>query len=496
MVGVPGRSQSCITCLGRKKGCDKQQPTCTQCDKAGLTCGGYGRARVFVNRAQAGGHASTPYRTIARSTATSAPDITLPFSLTQTAYNLRYVDLFWSAYLPGGKAFTADAMKLSIGGWINVAQDLYPTDRSLQLAMKCVSLCGVGTLYSDESLMKQGLAAYTRCMQELNQALRDPKRLKHDGILCTAKLLSLFEMHYGADDTDPQAQYRSWIAHAKGQLAILGARQPQEFRSGKAHQLFSDYRYILVISAVGERKRFVIKGKGWKTIPWKSNRKSPRDKLLDILGDLAGVLEDIDNIDNCENERIRDALGQHITRSCWSLDGQLQSWIYEVGALKNFQNPNGGSDVLGPRDPQDFALAHLTILYWATCTLLYANLLAFADSTTEMPARVDPFKYARELTLALPFFFQPSAAIMGPKAAAFPLGLVMQVLCGTERTPSEHRVQLRRYFQTQGEGKNTAKFLMSLQRGSGSDGIGVQGGSQSVQAKATSWMNLKSRTAG
>jgi hypothetical protein len=53
-------------------------------------------------------------------------------------------------------------------------------------------------------------------------------------------------MHYGADEADSLTQQRSWVAHAKGQLAMLTSRQPQDFRSGRAHQLFVDCRYILV----------------------------------------------------------------------------------------------------------------------------------------------------------------------------------------------------------------------------------------------------------
>jgi hypothetical protein len=53
-------------------------------------------------------------------------------------------------------------------------------------------------------------------------------------------------MHYGADEADKLAQQRSWVAHANGQLAMLTLRQPHDFRSGKSHQLFVDFRYNLV----------------------------------------------------------------------------------------------------------------------------------------------------------------------------------------------------------------------------------------------------------
>ncbi|KAF4992373.1 hypothetical protein FDECE_13729 [Fusarium decemcellulare] len=488
MVGVPGRSQSCITCLSRRKGCDRQKPACTQCLEAGLTCGGYARTRTFVNRTPAEGFASASYRTStspAAGSATPAEDVTLAQSLAQTAYNSKYIDLFWSEYLPGGKTFTANAARFCNGAWVTVAMDLYPTDRSLQLAMQCVTLRGLGTHNRDQSLIEQGLEAYTKCLQEFNSALRDPKRLRQDSLLCTARLLAMFEMHYGSDDRNRQGQYNNWAAHAKGQLAILVARQPKDFRSGQAHQLFVDYRYILVIAALGQRRRFALSNKGWKTIPWKTHRKTPHDKLIDVLGDLAGVFEDIDNLRSIE-EGQKAAARESIARSCWGLDKQLQNWVNEVGPLKDFRQT--GED--GPRDPEDFALSNLTILYWATCILVYTHLLAFTHPGTDIPPRVNISPYALNLASALPFFFKPSAGIMGPKLAAFPLGSVLQVLSGTEDRLSNHRKLLGEFFKAQDESRGVAKFLMSLQRGSGRNGMAEQDGCNGVESRAKTWVNL------
>ena len=192
MVGVPGRSQGCITCLSRKKGCDKQRPACSQCVKGGLTCGGYDRSRVFVNKTQSTGTSTVTYGNTDASVA--AQDVTLPFSLIQTAYTSRYIDLFWSAYLPQGKAFTADAAGLCSGGWVSVAQDLYPSEKVLQLAMQAVALRGLATRDVDRSLLEQGLEAYARCLREFNTALRNPQRLKNDGVLCASRLLALYEV--------------------------------------------------------------------------------------------------------------------------------------------------------------------------------------------------------------------------------------------------------------------------------------------------------------
>jgi len=44
MVGVPGRSKGCLTCVKRRIKCDEARPTCKRCEKAGYVCKGYERA--------------------------------------------------------------------------------------------------------------------------------------------------------------------------------------------------------------------------------------------------------------------------------------------------------------------------------------------------------------------------------------------------------------------------------------------------------------------
>ncbi|UNI24896.1 hypothetical protein JDV02_010615 [Purpureocillium takamizusanense] len=60
MVGVPGRSKGCSTCRRRKKGCDRRLPSCSQCLRLGLPCGGYSRDLVWVTNVPERGVALGP----------------------------------------------------------------------------------------------------------------------------------------------------------------------------------------------------------------------------------------------------------------------------------------------------------------------------------------------------------------------------------------------------------------------------------------------------
>ncbi|TQV93790.1 C6 zinc finger domain-containing protein [Cordyceps javanica] len=48
MVGVPGRSKACNTCLKRKIKCDLAKPHCGNCAKSKRICGGYARKTAYV----------------------------------------------------------------------------------------------------------------------------------------------------------------------------------------------------------------------------------------------------------------------------------------------------------------------------------------------------------------------------------------------------------------------------------------------------------------
>ncbi|KAJ4265286.1 hypothetical protein NW762_004571 [Fusarium torreyae] len=246
-----------------------------------------------------------------------------------------------------------------------------------------------------------------------------------------------------------------------------------------------------MIAALGQRKRFALSGNGWKTIPWKSHRKTPQDKLIDILGDLGGVLEDIDRLGTYGNNTEKTAARQSINCSCWNLDRKLQSWAHEMGPLKDFRS---SGDDGGPKDTEDFALANLTILYWTACVLLYTHLLAFTDAGPEIPPRINPYIYAQEIASALPFFFKPSAGIMGPKMAAFPFGSVMQMLAGTETKKSEERRLLLDIFKSQDRAGAVTNFLVNLQRG-GKSGLGEGkdkgDGCEGFDDRAKNWVNLR-----
>jgi hypothetical protein len=59
------------------------------------------------------------------------PTVVLSDSLARSAYKSHYLEVFWSSYLPNGRALSSRAVHDTLGGWTNTIQTLYSTDVNL-----------------------------------------------------------------------------------------------------------------------------------------------------------------------------------------------------------------------------------------------------------------------------------------------------------------------------------------------------------------------------
>ncbi|OAA70191.1 Zn(2)-C6 fungal-type DNA-binding domain protein [Akanthomyces lecanii RCEF 1005] len=180
MVGVPGRSKGCRTCRRRKKGCDKAEPSCAQCLTAGLICEGYGRDLVWVNatteeeptgrQRRPPTNPSEPWQVRYAGQPGTNIEVILRESLAKTAREQKYLGMFWSAYLPNGRAFTSRACRLSTGGWTAHMGKLYDAEPTLRLASLAMSASVIGHQNHDGQLIIKGLKAYSEAIQEMTRA--------------------------------------------------------------------------------------------------------------------------------------------------------------------------------------------------------------------------------------------------------------------------------------------------------------------------------------
>ncbi|KAM0629561.1 hypothetical protein ACHAPW_006792 [Verticillium nonalfalfae] len=406
--------------------CDQQRPVCGQCLKSRVECTGYERQRVFIN-------ASGPVAGQALSVSRASPpvyDVSLHPDLARSAYEVKYLDLFWRAYLPSGKAFTPYASGYSIGGWTAVSRDLFHTDSALRKALLAM------------------------CLGTLGREGGEP-----------------WMILYGGDDHAKKiSQAGSWQSHNLGEVALITSRPPVEHADGHAHQLFVDSRMHLIIIAIKLRRRNFLSSPEWKTIPWTNAAKVPKDLLLDIFVDIPGLLEDLDALALCDDAASRPLLYARLVADCWRTDERLVSWFEE-------QSPRAHLEALKEREykeptPEDTAVAMSMSLYWTACLLTYSTLILVLTSNptspldiTTLPERMNLNSYCAAIADILEIFFQPSSGIFSVQLVPLPLGIALSYLASTLKPGTPPPTELKKllgYFTRGAGGASVGSFLRSM----------------------------------
>ncbi|KAI0200260.1 hypothetical protein F4808DRAFT_430170 [Astrocystis sublimbata] len=484
MVGVPGRSKGCSTCRKRKKGCDRLRPKCTQCSTAGLECSGYQRDTVFINHTQL--TKSAPLPVVYRREPLPIPghplrvigDVVLPNGLAQTAYTEKYISMFLIKYLPGGRLVPTDGLG-PYRDWIDIAHGLYTSDKAIQFSLLSLGLFAAGE--SQHAIKSYGLA-----LNNLRTTLSLPEKSQNDSLLATCQLMSLLEVFHGFDE-NVSLQGHKWRSHLNGLLALIRARSPSAYQSGVSHQLFADGRYLLLMAVIKERRRFPLNTPEWRTVPWEKEPKSRIDKLHDIMADASELLADVDQMRYCNDPLQKTELYVAVLVTCQNLEETLQCWLREGGALMAFQDSNGVT--INSTSPSDIHLAHMTLLYWTMCAILYSTLVSIHDPPlSKVPAKIDAAPYLRNVANALPYFWNNDAGMCGANLAAWPWGVCLQIAFGSpERYPEE--IALLEPFSLQKNGAMTViQFLNSLQRTTaGPEMIHIEG-KEGIMLRAQEWM--------
>jgi hypothetical protein len=200
--------------------CDLRRPACGRCLRARIQCSGYERQWVFVNVSQsADSHELAVTRTL--------PDVTLPISLARSAYEEKYIGLFWDIYLPNGQEFTKLSLRYPVGTWVHAAQALYQSDPALHKVL--LALCfGTISWRKDQVWMAQeSLRFYVSSLRDLNAGLRNPTRRKSDALMLATRMLSLYEVRPEPEPPGPRYSFDSrFSSYSAVLMKEMGAKSP------------------------------------------------------------------------------------------------------------------------------------------------------------------------------------------------------------------------------------------------------------------------------
>lgn len=172
------------------------------------------------------------------------------------------------------------------------------------------------------------------------------------------------------------------------------------------------------------RKRSPLSSPEWKTIPWQTIPKTPKDLVIDILIETPGLLEDLDVFEAQRDPDTRAALRQDLINKCWALESELAAWRTTV----QITSPTYALDVLkAPFSMDLLAAAHVMSMYWAACIVIYNTLerLLPAHEAADLPPHMNPQIYFRRVAEAATFMMHPSSGIYGTQLTHFPSSLVL-----------------------------------------------------------------------
>ncbi|OAQ65870.2 AIG2-like protein [Pochonia chlamydosporia 170] len=449
MVGVPGRTTACSTCRQRKKKCDRQQPECSRCIKAGLTCGGYGKpgliwlsATANTNKGNSNGESSSQSQPWA--VRYMRPEYTK--MLIRTAREQQHLGMFWTSFLPRGREFSLKASKVSTGGWTRALDKLYDAEAALRKASLALSVSLLGERTKDTATRVSGLLLYDQAVRETSNALQSAKRAKTDGVLAAVRLMALHEAMFSPLEN---RQVKGWRRHNDGQLALFLLRGPSAFISQPSHQLFVDGRLNIIIAAITRRTKSPLSAKEWQTVPWEIHEKCVKDRLLDIMNEIPWILEQQDNLQNLPPSHQKDKV-PGILHQCKRQAMALEKWRRhdETDAvLSMFDLQDEDEPLPSPKDEVELAGLHLTGLYWIAGLLLYSTLWTVSDVVNgvqrdEVNQKSKVYEratraYAKRMAYSVHLFFEESSSEFEKSTGLYPLIMASQLYRRVKPVPEE-----------------------------------------------------------
>jgi len=154
----------------------------------GLKCDGYGRETIFIT--------STTRSPPRYQGEAGRRQVTLPDTLTRSAYEEKYFDIFWRRYLPDKKPFPQHVTRYTNGGWTNSLPQLSSRSEPIRKMMLAVCLTTAGRAGNNVWEKEDGLKYYISSLKDMSTALAEPKMGNLVTLCVTSRLYGLYEVMY------------------------------------------------------------------------------------------------------------------------------------------------------------------------------------------------------------------------------------------------------------------------------------------------------------
>ncbi|KAK4063002.1 transcriptional regulator family: Fungal Specific TF [Trichoderma harzianum] len=383
-MGREPTSASCHTCRRRRIKCDKEKPSCGQCQKSQHECLGYERIlRIqshgvgsskqpgrssLVKIGQSGSYPTKeepiqngdnarldshdrggrcrqkkPQKQQITDSALSAS----PTATTQQSQNL-------DTHLP--QPLISQTIQLSLDpfidniafsyffdaySWINIhsifLQDTpmrqHLTEQRDELGYDSLRALAYGIFGRDhqvQSLQRKGERIYGTALQKLQGKLVTASKSELAALI---KPISVMGSYAIAVDSDLR------FIHHQGLARILEHCGPEYFQDPSILPVFESCRFTMLANALVQRQGTFLDQERWRIVPWSTcpETKTATDKLLDIISSLPALFQKTDKV---LNERSRwvaghsDIIREETSSTVSDLQAQLESMLLDLIAWR------------------------------------------------------------------------------------------------------------------------------------------------------------------
>jgi len=154
--------------------------------------------------------------------------------------------------------------------------------------------------------------------------------------------------------------------------------------------------------------------------------KLPKDHLIDILADVPGLLQDVDRLQDCDDEKKARVLKDDLELRCRKHGEELNAWHKIHAPNEQYRIlVHGGKE---PHTADDLAVVYVMSLAWAAAILLHGVLRTLGVHPDRLTKQSHTRFCLREIAKCTRCFLHPSMGAFGKEMAVFPLGLALQFL--------------------------------------------------------------------
>jgi hypothetical protein len=266
--------------------CDRTQPACAQCQKHGVQCAGYARARKFMDEGPVLRRKFGQSQT--RALPASIDELVAP-SLVSKSVTSQQPTVFHSFILTAFPCFFGLNKHRVHVPWTTYVADQLGTSAALDAAVYCINWAFMGRARGDATLQKSSWEMYSTALGSIRDMFNANAAYAHAiqsrNTLAAVMVLCMFEA-YARTARDRDA----WTKHASGAGVLMSLRGPALHLSGFDRCLYLSFRSFLVAQAFIQGSPCLFERPEWQALIHQIRDEDMRDPRVDgPLSTLVGL---------------------------------------------------------------------------------------------------------------------------------------------------------------------------------------------------------------